>query len=116
MKSSMSQVTHRGMIINYARFSRSAAADGTGYLTNKNQNINRLEKLGIVTTLIGASSFTPKTGSVHEIRVDADIVDLAISQDFLTSLVAAVKAGDLVETWKGDGSFTVFALRNEAFA
>ncbi|MEB2783034.1 hypothetical protein [Algoriphagus persicinus] len=41
MKSSMSQVTHRGMIINYARSSR--IKFGTGYLTNKNQNINRLK-------------------------------------------------------------------------
>ncbi|MEB2784767.1 hypothetical protein [Algoriphagus persicinus] len=40
MKSSMTQASHRG-IIKYARFSRSAAADGTGYLTIKNQNINR---------------------------------------------------------------------------
>ncbi|MEB2780899.1 hypothetical protein U3A58_10890 [Algoriphagus sp. C2-6-M1] len=31
MKSSMTEATHRGMIINHARFSRSAAADGTGY-------------------------------------------------------------------------------------
>ncbi|MEB2782326.1 hypothetical protein U3A58_18190 [Algoriphagus sp. C2-6-M1] len=31
MKSSMTQESHPGMIIKYARFSRSAAADGTGY-------------------------------------------------------------------------------------
>ncbi|MEB2785983.1 hypothetical protein [Algoriphagus persicinus] len=31
MKSSMTQASHRGIIINHARFSRSAAADGTGY-------------------------------------------------------------------------------------
>ncbi|MEB2779059.1 hypothetical protein U3A58_01545 [Algoriphagus sp. C2-6-M1] len=31
MKSSMTQASHRGMIIYHARFSRSAAADGTGY-------------------------------------------------------------------------------------
>ncbi|MEB2785024.1 hypothetical protein [Algoriphagus persicinus] len=31
MKSSMTQAIHSRMIINYARFSRSAAADGTGY-------------------------------------------------------------------------------------
>lgn len=78
-----------------------------------------MKKLGIVmmlTMLVVASSFTPKTDSVHETRVDADIVDLAISQDFLTTLVAAVKAGDLVETLKGDGPFTVFAPTNDAFA
>ncbi|MEB2786139.1 hypothetical protein [Algoriphagus persicinus] len=31
MKSSMTQTSHSGMIINHARFSRSATADGTGY-------------------------------------------------------------------------------------
>ena len=45
-----------------------------------------------------------------------DIVDLAASTDFLSTLVAAVKAGDLVDVLKGDGPFTVFAPTNEAFA
>ncbi|MEB2780437.1 hypothetical protein U3A58_08520 [Algoriphagus sp. C2-6-M1] len=31
MKLSMTQASHTGMIIYHARFSRSAAADGTGY-------------------------------------------------------------------------------------
>jgi uncharacterized surface protein with fasciclin (FAS1) repeats len=46
----------------------------------------------------------------------SDIVDLAASTDFLSTLVAAVKAGGLVETLKGDGPFTVFAPTNDAFA
>lgn len=66
--------------------------------------------------LVIASSFVPKTTSIHETEVDADIVELAMSQDFLSTLVAAVKAGDLVETLKGDGPFTVFAPTNDAFA
>lgn len=61
-----------------------------------------------------ASSFAPKTNSVHE--VEADIVDLAVATEFLSTLVAAVKAGDLVDVLKGDGPFTVFAPTNEAFA
>jgi len=40
----------------------------------------------------------------------SDIVDLAVSTEFLSTLVAAVKAGDLVETLKGDGLFTVFVV------
>jgi uncharacterized surface protein with fasciclin (FAS1) repeats len=44
-----------------------------------------------------------------------DIVDLAVSQETLSTLVAAVKAGGLVETLKGTGPFTVFAPTNEAF-
>lgn len=46
----------------------------------------------------------------------ADLVDLAVSQDDLSTLVAAVKAGGLVDVLKGDGPFTVFAPTNEAFA
>ncbi len=76
-----------------------------------------MKKLGSVlmmAMIILASSFTPKTDSVHEI--EADIVDLAASTEFLSTLVAAVKAGDLVDVLKGDGPFTVFAPTNEAFA
>ncbi len=43
-----------------------------------------------------------------------DIVDTAVAAKFNT-LVAAVKAGDLVETLKGEGPFTVFAPTDEAF-
>jgi len=49
-------------------------------------------------------------------KKQSDIVDLAIASDNLSTLVAAVKAGGLVETLKGDGPFTVFAPTNEAFA
>ena len=45
----------------------------------------------------------------------ADIVDTAIAGKFNT-LVAAVKAADLVDTLKGPGPFTVFAPTDEAFA
>ncbi|MHA7131915.1 fasciclin domain-containing protein [Algoriphagus namhaensis] len=76
-----------------------------------------MKKLGsilMVAIVLFASSFTTKNENVHEI--EADIVDLAISQDFLSTLVAAVKAGDLVDVLKGDGPFTVFAPTNDAFA
>lgn len=45
-----------------------------------------------------------------------DIVDTAAGIDDFSTLVAAVKAGGLVDTLKGDGPFTVFAPTNEAFA
>lgn len=44
-----------------------------------------------------------------------DIVDNAVNSKDHTTLVAAVKAADLVETLKGAGPFTVFAPTNEAF-
>ena len=50
------------------------------------------------------------------VKADKDIVDLAAGTDFLSTLVAAVKAGGLVDVLKGDGPFTVFAPTNEAFA
>ena len=44
-----------------------------------------------------------------------DIIDNAVNSKDHTTLVAAVKAADLVETLKGAGPFTVFAPTNEAF-
>jgi len=44
-----------------------------------------------------------------------DVVDIAISSADHTTLVAAVKAADLVTTLKGVGPFTVFAPTNAAF-
>lgn len=44
-----------------------------------------------------------------------DIVALASETEALSTLVAAVKAADLVSTLQGEGPFTVFAPTNEAF-
>jgi len=68
--------------------------------------------------MMGSFIFAGNLQAQHESneKKTADIVDLAVSTDILSTLVAAVKAGDLVETLKGDGPFTVFAPTNEAFA
>jgi uncharacterized surface protein with fasciclin (FAS1) repeats len=47
---------------------------------------------------------------------DKDIVDIAAGSEAHTTLVAAVKAADLVATLKTAGPFTVFAPVNDAFA
>ena len=44
-----------------------------------------------------------------------DVVDVAIGSKDHTTLVAAIKAADLVNTLKGKGPFTVFAPSNSAF-
>ena len=49
--------------------------------------------------------------SYHE----QDVVDIAINSEVHSTLVAAVKAADLVGTLKGDGPFTIFAPTNAAF-
>jgi len=46
---------------------------------------------------------------------EKDVVDIAIGSADHTTLVAAVKAADLVTTLKGKGPFTVFAPTNTAF-
>jgi uncharacterized surface protein with fasciclin (FAS1) repeats len=46
----------------------------------------------------------------------ADIVDTAVNAGSFGTLVAAVKAADLVDTLKGTGPFTVFAPTDQAFA
>jgi uncharacterized surface protein with fasciclin (FAS1) repeats len=55
-----------------------------------------------------AATATPAT--------DQNIVALASGNADLSTLVAAVKAGGLVETLSGAGPFTVFAPTNAAFA
>jgi len=46
----------------------------------------------------------------------ADIVDIAVNTAGFSTLVAAVKAANLVETLKTAGPFTVFAPNDAAFA
>ena len=56
----------------------------------------------------------PKVGGA-EMYPTKDIIDNAVNSKDHTTLVAAVKAAELVETLKGDGPFTVFAPTNAAF-
>jgi uncharacterized surface protein with fasciclin (FAS1) repeats len=55
------------------------------------------------------------TSSMAAFGQTKDVVDIAISSPDHTTLVAAVKAADLVATLKGAGPFTVFAPTNAAF-
>jgi len=57
---------------------------------------------------------TPET-AVAPAAGETDIVDGASASQDHTTLVAAVKAAELVETLKGEGPFTVFAPTNAAF-
>ena len=45
-----------------------------------------------------------------------DIIDTAVNNDQLKTLVSALKSAGLVDTLKGDGPFTVFAPTDSAFA
>jgi uncharacterized surface protein with fasciclin (FAS1) repeats len=61
--------------------------------------------LNAQTTMVGGEQMYPKK----------DIVDNAVNSKDHTTLVAAVKAADLVSTLKTAGPFTVFAPVNDAF-
>jgi uncharacterized surface protein with fasciclin (FAS1) repeats len=52
----------------------------------------------------------------HHGAAKMDIVDTAAAAGSFNTLVAAVKAADLVDTLKGVGPYTVFAPTDEAFA
>ena len=73
----------------------------------------KIKKSGIVLLVAFAATFgfNPSVKSQSK-----DIIDLAIGNENLKTLVAAVKAGGLVDVLKGDGPFTVFAPTDEAFA
>jgi uncharacterized surface protein with fasciclin (FAS1) repeats len=49
-------------------------------------------------------------------KKQSDIVDTAVSAGTFNTLAAALEAGGLVGTLKGDGPYTVFAPTDEAFA
>lgn len=55
------------------------------------------------------------TATANPATEDKTIVEVAVEADGFKTLVAAVKAADLVETLSGKGPFTVFAPTDKAF-
>jgi uncharacterized surface protein with fasciclin (FAS1) repeats len=81
----------------------------------------KLLPLAILSLIFSSASFAQK-GSEKTVEVGGapmypskNIVENAVNSKDHTTLVAAVKAADLVETLKSDGPFTVFAPVNSAF-
>ena len=72
-----------------------------------------MKKVKLFKVLVFA--FVLVTGS-DLIAQDKNIVETAIGSDVHTTLVAAVKAADLVGVLSSEGPFTVFAPTNDAFA
>lgn len=64
----------------------------------------------------GAPSHLVTTTVFAETAKGSDIVDTAEAAGSFKTLVAAVKAAGLVDVFKSDGPFTVFAPTDEAFA
>lgn len=74
-----------------------------------------LSKLVLVSGIVTSIALGGLVGAVNA-GGQKDIVDTAASAGSFNTLVAAVKAADLVDTLKGEGPFTVFAPTDEAFA
>jgi len=81
--------------------------------------------LGLGTTALVTTRALAEEGKGHmedpkmndDKMMKRDIIDTATGEGMqeVTTLVAAIKAADLVETLKGEGPFTVFAPTNAAF-
>jgi len=78
-----------------------------------------MKKLALVfaLALVSATSFAQKTVMVGGAAMypTKNIIENAVNSKDHTTLVAAVKAANLVETLSSAGPFTVFAPTNEAF-
>ena len=59
---------------------------------------------------------TSAYGGNYGNKAKSDIVDTAVAAGDFTTLAAALQAGGLIDTLKGDGPFTVFAPTDAAFA
>ncbi|MBZ0154462.1 MAG: fasciclin domain-containing protein [Planctomycetes bacterium] len=67
-------------------------------------------------SLLTAVSTAQEPGATHPAPTGQDVVATAVAAGKFQTLVAAVKAADLVGTLQGKGPFTVFAPTDEAFA
>jgi len=67
--------------------------------------------LGLIAVLVAAAPCLADCGTC-----DKTIVEVAAGSEDFETLVAAVKAADLVDTLSGQGPFTVFAPTDDAFA
>lgn len=76
--------------------------------------LNKTIQLTAITAFSLLLAATAYAGSYGKKK--SDIVDTAVAAGDFTTLAAALQAGGLVDTLKGDGPFTVFAPTDAAFA
>lgn len=84
-------------------------------IMKKIQNLFFLFLLTLVTTNFATAQTMTAEMTETTTSDDKDIVDIALSSDDHTTLVAALKAAGLVSALQADGPFTVFAPTNAAF-
>ena len=69
-----------------------------------------MKKVVLILTITLTLAFSNK------VIAQETIVEVAVGNEDFSTLVAALKAADLVSALQGDGPFTVFAPTNDAFA
>lgn len=75
-----------------------------------------IASMAIPFTATHAGDYTKDNKETAAVSVSKmDIVDTAMGNQDLSTLVAALKAADLVDALKADGPYTVFAPTNAAF-
>lgn len=79
----------------------------------KNLKIQLVLVLSVIMTTLSYGQ--TKMEESAEMSPSKNIVESAIESEVHTTLVAAIKAADLVETLSSEGPFTVFAPTNAAF-
>ena len=79
-------------------------------------NIQRL-RAALASAALTSLALAPALAADHHMAAKSGttVVEVAAGNEAFTTLVAAVKAADLVGTLNGDGPFTVFAPVNAAF-
>ena len=75
-----------------------------------------IKAIVVTVLLLGVPVALLAGGYGYQTKMSMDIVDTAISAKSFNTLVAALKAADLVDVLKGKGPFTVFAPTDDAFA
>jgi len=79
--------------------------------------IKRNKSLFDIAALLALTAlFSTEVFAGHHAEAKTDIVDTAVAAGNFTTLAAALEAGGLVVTLKGEGPYTVFAPTDEAFA
>jgi uncharacterized surface protein with fasciclin (FAS1) repeats len=81
--------------------------DAAGRMTMKKMLKSAAVAAAVAVMVLGATTARAQ---------EKDIVDTAVAAGSFKTLAAALTAGDLVQTLKGKGPFTVFAPTDEAFA
>lgn len=81
-----------------------------------NNKLIRSIALGISIALGSTAAIAGDYAGKKTEKSQPSIVEVAASDERFSTLVAAVKAADLVDTLSSSGPFTVFAPTNDAFA